>query len=173
MAEIRLAEAADAAELVQLIQSAYRGEESRQGWTSEADLLEGDRIDLEEVLSLINGHNSVILVLDDGTRIAGCCKIERRANGGAYFGTFAVSPAAQGGGLGRRLMAEAERRAVDIYGAERLEMTVLAQQAALIAWYERLGFRRTGETIAFPADPKHARPLRDDLHFLVLAKQLS
>lgn len=173
MTDIRLAEAADAPGIVQLVQSAYRGESSRQGWTSEADLVEGDRTDLEQVLSVINGDEAVILVLDDGSRIAGCCKIERRANGTAYFGMFAVSPEIQGGGLGRRLMTEAERQAVQRYGSDTMEMTVLAPQTALIAWYERLGFRRTGDTVPFPANPKDARVLRDDLYFLVLTKPLS
>ena len=74
--------------------------------------------------------------------------------------------------VGRQLMAEAERQAVTAFAARRLEMTLLAQQEKLIAYYERRGFRRTGETRPFPADPRYARPLRDDLHFVVLEKSL-
>jgi hypothetical protein len=70
-------------------------------------------------------------------------------------------------------MAEAERQALTAFAASRLEMTVLAQQDKLIAYYERRGFRRTGETRPFPADPRYARPLRGDLHFVVLAKALA
>ncbi len=115
----------------------------------------------------------MLLVLDDRGSIIACCQLEDRGGNLAYFGTFAVSPAAQGRGLGRRLMAEAERRAVAAFGSATMEMTVLAQQEALIAWYERLGFSRIGELRPFPADPAFARPLRDDLHFLVLSKDLA
>jgi len=169
----RLAVPADAERLVKLIRLAYRGEASRQGWTSEADLVDGDRVNIEQVLGLIEGPNSMMLVLDGEDGITACCQLEDRGNSLAYFGTFAVSPAAQGAGLGRRLMAEAERQAVLAFGADVLEMTVLAQQEMLIAWYERLGFRRTGETRPFPADQTFARPLRDGLHFVALAKSLA
>jgi ribosomal protein S18 acetylase RimI-like enzyme len=168
----RLAVPQDAEALVALIRSAYRGESSRQGWTSEADLVEGDRIGAGQVLAMIDGPHSELIVLDGEDGLTACCQLEDRGGQVTYFGTFAVSPAAQGGGIGRRLMAEAERQAVGRFGATVLEMTVLAQQDKLIAWYERLGFRRTGERRPFPADGRYARPLRDDLSFVVLAKPL-
>jgi ribosomal protein S18 acetylase RimI-like enzyme len=171
--EFRLAVPADATRLVELIRSAYRGEASRDGWTSEADLVEGDRIDLAQVRHIIATPDSMMIVLGQGDGITACCAVEDRGEGLAYFGTFAVSPAAQGHGTGRRVMAEAERRAVAGFGAATMEITVLAQQTALLAWYERLGFRRTGEQRPFPADPKFARPLRDDLYFVVLTKKLA
>jgi ribosomal protein S18 acetylase RimI-like enzyme len=164
---------ADAEALVALIRSAYRGDTSRAGWTSEADLVSGDRIDSGQVLAMIGGPGSVLIVLDGEDGLTGCCQVEDRGAAVAYFGTFAVSPAAQGGGIGRRLIAEAERQATGRFGAAVLEMTVLAQQDKLIAWYERLGFHRTGERRPFPADGRFARPLRDDLYFIVLAKPLA
>jgi ribosomal protein S18 acetylase RimI-like enzyme len=169
----RLAIPADAEALVALIRSAYRGDTSRAGWTTEADLVSGDRIDAGQVLAMIGGPRSVLIVLDGEDGLTACCQLEDRGGGVTYFGTFAVSPAGQGGGTGRRLMAEAERQALTRYGATILEMTVLAQQVKLIGWYERLGFRRTGETRPFPADGTYARPLRDDLYFVVLAKPLN
>jgi ribosomal protein S18 acetylase RimI-like enzyme len=169
----RLAIPADAEALVALIRSAYRGDTSRAGWTTEADLVSGDRIDAGQVLAMIGGPRSVLIVLDGEDGLTACCQLEDRGGGVTYFGTFAVSPAGQGGGIGRRLMAEAERQALTRYGATILEMTVLAQQVKLIGWYERLGFRRTGETRPFPADGTYARPLRDDLYFVVLAKPLA
>ena len=162
---------ADAEALVALIRSAYRGDTSRQGWTSEAGLVGGDRIDADQVLAMLRRPRTELIVLDEDG-VTGCCQLEDRGGRLAYFGTFAVSPAAQGGGVGRRLMAEAERQAVTRFGAISIEMTVLAQQDKLIAWYERLGFRRTGETRPFPADARYARPLRDGLYFVVLAKPL-
>jgi ribosomal protein S18 acetylase RimI-like enzyme len=164
---------ADAESLVQLIRSAYRGESSRQGWTSEADLVGGDRINVEQVLASIEGPNSFMLVRDDGNSIIACCHVEDRGSNLAYFGTFAVAPTEQGVGLGRRMLAEAERSAVLRFGSTVLELTVLAQQEKLLAWYERLGFSRSGETRPFPADPQFARPLRNDLYFVVLSKNLA
>ena len=169
----RLAVAADADALVALIRSAYRGEASRQGWTSEADLVDGDRIDADQVRAMIANPGSVLIVVDGDDGPIGCCQVEERGGQVTYFGTFAVSPAAQGGGIGRALMAEAEREAVARFGASVLEMTVLAQQEALIAYYERRGFRRTGERRSFPADERFARPRRDGLYFVVLAKPLA
>jgi ribosomal protein S18 acetylase RimI-like enzyme len=169
---IRPGRPADADLLTDLIRSAYRGQDSRAGWTSEADLVEGERISRDQVLTMIGAGGSVLLVGEDAGQIVACCQLRNEGAGLAYFGTFAVSPQAQGAGLGRQLMAEAERQAVAAFAATRLEMTVLAQQDKLIAYYERRGFRRTGETRPFPADPRYARPLRDDLCFAVLEKPL-
>ena len=181
---IRPARPADADVLTALIRSAYRGDDSRAGWTSEADLVEGERINAGQVRAMITGAGSLILVgetpgqpgqpgqLSQPARIVACCQLRNEGAGLAYFGTFAVSPQAQGAGLGRQLMNEAERQAVSSFGATRLEMTVLAPQDKLIAYYERRGFQRTGETRPFPADPTYARPLVDGLYFVVLEKPL-
>jgi ribosomal protein S18 acetylase RimI-like enzyme len=171
--QIRPARPGDAEVLVALIRSAYRGDTSRAGWTSEADLVEGDRISAGQVRAMIERSGSLMLVAQNQSGIVACCQLENRGAGLAYFGTFAVSPEDQGAGLGRQLMAEAEHQAVTAFAASRLEMTVLAQQDKLIAYYERRGFRRTGETRPFPADPRYARPLRDDLYFVVLVKHLA
>ena len=169
---IRTARAADAEVLTDLIRSAYRGEDSRAGWTSEAHLVEGERISAGQVRAVIGDAGSLMLVGEDAGRIVACCQLRNEGAGLAYFGTFAVSPQAQGAGLGRQLMTEAEHQAITTFGATRLEMTVLAPQDKLIAYYERRGFRRTGETRPFPADPRYARPLVDGLSFVVLAKPL-
>lgn len=169
---IRLARRADADALTDLIRSAYRGQDSRAGWTSEADLVEGERISADQVRAMISDGGSLMLVAEQEGGIVACCQLRNQGAGLAYFGTFAVTPRAQGTGLGRRVMAAAERQAVTAFAATRLEMTVLAPQEALIAYYERRGFRRTGETRPFPADPRYARPLRDGLYFVVLEKNL-
>jgi predicted N-acetyltransferase YhbS len=171
--QIRPARPGDAEVLVTLIRSAYRGDTSRAGWTSEADLVEGDRISAGQVRAMTERSGSLMLVAQNQAGIVACCQLENRGAGLVYFGTFAVSPVDQGAGLGRQLMAEAEYQAVTAFAASRLEMTVLAQQDKLIAYYERRGFRRTGETRPFPADPRYARPLRDDLYFVVLVKHLA
>ena len=169
---IRLARRSDADTLADLIRSAYRGEDSRAGWTSEADLVEGERISADQVRAMISEGGSLMLVAEQEGAIVACCQLRNQGAGLAYFGTFAVTPRAQGAGLGRQVMAAAERQAVTAFAATRLEMTVLAPQEALIAYYERRGFRPTGETRPFPADPRYSRPLRDGLYFVVLEKNL-
>jgi ribosomal protein S18 acetylase RimI-like enzyme len=171
--QIRPARPADVDTLTSLIRSAYRGTDSRAGWTSEADLVEGERISSGQVLAMISDAGSLLLTGEQAGAIVACCQLRNEGAALAYFGTFAVSPSAQGGGLGRQLMAEAERQAVAAFAARRLEMTVLAQQDKLIAYYERRGFCRTGETRPFPADARYARPLRDGLYFVVLVKDLA
>lgn len=172
MKGFRRAVASDATQLVTLVRSAYRGSTSRHSWSSEADLVAGERIDKGQVLDLIERSGSMLLVLDEADGLLACCQLEDRGAGLAYLGTLAVRPTAQGRGIGRRVVTEAERRVTDEFAARALELTVLAQQQAPILWYERLGFKSTGETRPFPADPRYARPKRDDLYFVVLRKEL-
>jgi ribosomal protein S18 acetylase RimI-like enzyme len=158
--------------LVALIESAYRGDSSRAGWTTEADILEGQRTDPEGVLEVIKSPDSRLLTAErDGTIVA-CCQIEHRG-ARAYFGMFAVSPGLQGGGLGRTVLAEAERAARETWGVTGMEMTVISVRDDLIAWYERRGYRRTGRTSPFPyGDERFGVPLRADLQFELLVKPL-
>lgn len=169
----RSATEADVPELVALIESAYRGDASRAGWTTEADLLEGQRTDPEGVAAVIGASHARILVLEDGTGIAACCQLERRGDH-AYFGMFAVRPGRQGGGVGKAVMAEAERFAREEWGAGEMRMTVITQREDLIAYYLRRGYARTGELTPFPyGDERFGLPLRDDLAFEALVKPLS
>ncbi|GAA2586567.1 N-acetyltransferase [Streptomyces tubercidicus] len=163
---------ADVPGLVDLIESAYRGDISRSGWTTEADLLEGQRTDPEGVTAVVRNETGRLLIAErDGALIA-CCQLEHRGDH-AYFGMFAVRPELQGGGLGKVIIAEAERTAQDIWGAREMRMTVIRQRTELIAWYERRGYRRTGERTPFPyGDERFGIPQRPDLEFELLVKPL-
>ncbi|HEX7339056.1 MAG TPA: GNAT family N-acetyltransferase [Rhodanobacteraceae bacterium] len=168
----RTATAADIPTLVALVQSAYRGDASRAGWTTEADLLDGQRVDADGIAADIARQDSQVIVAAQGDAIVACAHIEKR-DGHGYFGMFAVSPAAQGGGLGKAVLAEAERIARDAWHCAYLRMTVIDVRDDLIAWYERRGFRRTGEHAPFPyGDPRFGIPKRDDLRFAWLEKHL-
>ncbi|QKW05239.1 GNAT family N-acetyltransferase [Streptomyces sp. NA04227] len=158
--------------LVALIESAYRGEASRVGWTTEADLLGGQRTDPEGVREVIDAPGSRLLVVErDGEAVA-CCQLEHRGEA-AYFGMFAVRPQAQGGGLGKAVLAEAERAVRADWGAREMHMTVISVRDDLIAWYERRGYRRTGSMTPFPyGDERFGLPQRPDLQFELLVKPL-
>ncbi|MGW8376020.1 GNAT family N-acetyltransferase [Streptomyces sp. ODS28] len=168
----RAADEEDIPALVALVESAYRGDASRAGWTTEADLLEGQRTDPEGIAAVVSAPHGRLLVAElDGETVA-CCQIEHRGEH-AYFGTFAVRPTAQGGGLGKRVLAEAERVAREEWGLPEMHMTVIRQRDDLIAWYERRGYVRTGELIPFPyGDERFGIPQRDDLAFELLVKRL-
>ncbi|MFF3290526.1 GNAT family N-acetyltransferase [Streptomyces sp. NPDC003023] len=166
----RYAVDADVPVLVRLIESAYRGDSSRQGWTTEADILSGQRTDPQGVLEVITGPGSRLMVVErDGAPVA-CCQLEHRGEV-AYFGMFAVRPELQGAGLGRRIIAEAERRVREAWGVSGMHMTVISVREDLIAWYERRGYRRTGRMTPFPyGDERFGIPQRDDLAFELLVK---
>ncbi|XRQ10122.1 GNAT family N-acetyltransferase [Actinomadura welshii] len=169
----RAAAKGDVPALVALIERAYRGEASRAGWTTEADLLGGRRTDPEMVAAVVDDEAGRMLVAEADGALVACCQLERR-DGHAYFGMFAVEPGAQGGGLGRRVLAEAERLVRDEWGAEEMRMTVISAREELIAWYLRRGYVRTGQTSPFPyGDERFGQPKRDDLEFEVLAKKLA
>ncbi len=170
----RFAEASDAPGIVALVDSAYRGEASRAGWTTEADLLDGRRTDNEAVLAVVRSANGVMMIAEDDGRLVGCCQLERRAGDVAYFGMFSIRPGEQGQGLGRLVLAQAERVARDGWSSRTMVMTVLMQRHDLIAWYERRGYRRSGETSPFPyGNARFGIPKRDDLAFVELAKDLA
>ncbi|WP_329493291.1 GNAT family N-acetyltransferase [Kitasatospora herbaricolor] len=163
---------ADVPVLVELVESAYRGDASRAGWTTEADLLDGRRTDADGVAEVIGKPDSVLLVTERAGQVLACCQLEHRGDR-AYFGMFSVRPGLQGGGIGRAVLAEAERIAREEWGVAALEMTVIEQRAELIAWYERRGFSRTGIYSPFPyGDERFGVPRRPDLRFETLVKSL-
>jgi ribosomal protein S18 acetylase RimI-like enzyme len=162
---------ADVDAIVQLVESAYRGDSSRRGWTTEADLLDGRRTGSDEVLAdIARPHSRVLLAERDGALLA-CAHVAREDNAG-YFGMFSVQPGLQGGGIGKALLAEAERVVAREWTLPAMRMTVIDVRDELIAFYERRGYRRTGIFKPFPyGDARFGLPRRDDLRFEVLEKR--
>lgn len=167
----RLATTADVPALVALVTSAYRGESSRSGWTTEADLLDGARIDPALLAHDITRADSRVVLIDgdDGRPLA--CAHVAIEDGVGYFGMFAVDPTRQGRGTGDALLRECERIARDDWRLPAMRMTVIDVREALIAYYVRRGYRRTGICKPFPyGDTRFGIPRRDDLRFEVLEK---
>ena len=165
---IRRASKKDVAALVELVESAYRGDSSRAGWTTEADLLDGQRTDPREVESVLE---HIVVAEDETGQLVGCCTLVPR-EGHAYFGMFAVRPGLQGGGVGSQLLARAEELARE-QQLDYVEMTVISTRTELVDYYVRRGYKNTGELRPFPyGDERFGRPKRDDLDFTVLAKEL-
>jgi len=168
----RAATDADIDAIVALVTSAYRGESSRAGWTTEADLLDGNRIDPEVLRTDLERPRSRVLLAEADGGLQACAHVADE-DGAGYFGMFAVRPGLQGGGLGKQLLAECERIARDEWQLPVMRMTVIDVRAELIAYYERRGYRRTGEFKPFPyGDSRFGQPKRDDLRFEVLEKPL-
>jgi len=170
---IRLATPADLELLHDLVHRAYRGDSARQGWTHEADLLDGQRTDRDALAAMLGDRSQRLLVAEAGGRLIGCVQVADQGRGTAYLGMLSVDPAVQTGGLGRQLIAAAEREAVEAFGASRMEMTVIRQRTELVAYYERRGYQLTGEERPFPLDdPRFGLPRRRDLVFVVLVRSL-
>ena len=157
--------------LIALVTSAYRGDTSKQGWTTEADLLDGQRIDAEALRHDIERTDSRILLALENGEVLACAHVAIEDATG-YFGMFAVSPDQQGSGVGKRMMAEAERLVREDWGLPGMRMTVIDIRDELIAFYERRGYARTGRKKPFPyGDERFGIPKRDDLRFEILEKR--
>ena len=188
---------ADVSAVVELVESAYRGAGSRAGWTTEADLLDGQRTDEIEIREIICGAHSrirlaeksfaAVQILDQiqahtpsqeralphAASLVGCVRIENAGDAG-YIGMVSVLPNLQSAGIGRQLLHEAERVIRDELRLPRARMTVIGQRDTLIAWYQRRGYALTGKQEKFPyGQPRAGTPRRDDLYFEVLEKSLA
>jgi GNAT superfamily N-acetyltransferase len=169
-----VAGAADIEAIVQLVNGAYRGDSSRRGWTTEADLLGGQRTDAGKIGEMIAASGSAVLLLHDPSGLCACVHLERRPAAVCYLGMLTVRPDLQGGGVGRHLLGAAESYARQFLGAHFMEMTVIDVRRELIAWYERRGYASTGETRPFPyGDERFGLPQIDNLRFVVLRRQIA
>ena len=157
---LREATGPDVPALVALVNSAYRGDSSRAGWTTEAHLLGGIRVDNERLESAIGTDGHVILVHESDEGIVSCVHLEKTGEDG-YLGMLTTRPTLQGSGLGRKMIEAAEAWAVTHWHVRAMHMTVLEQRPELIAWYERRGYVATTERKPFPyGDERWGLPTR-------------
>ena len=169
----RAATLEDLPTLHRLIERAYRGETAKLGWTNEADLLDGQRTDVDELTGILTDPARIILVGEEAGTMVACVQLVDEGGGRAYLGMLSVEPERQAGGLGRTMIAAAEAEVSARFGARAMRMTVIRQRPELIAWYERRGYALTGETEPFPlSDERAGLPRRQDLEFVVLEKSM-
>jgi GNAT superfamily N-acetyltransferase len=160
----------DADDIVALVESAYRGDAAHEGWTTEAELIRGQRTDADAVRAALRQPEVVILLGRLQGQVVACAQLTGRAHA-VEFGMFAVRPRSQGSGLGTATLAEAELTARRRWTHRTVEMLVIRQRPELIEWYRRRGYEPTGETRPFPyGNGRYGLPTRGDLEFVVLAK---
>jgi ribosomal protein S18 acetylase RimI-like enzyme len=161
---------ADAAELTKLVNMAYRGETSKKGWTTEAYMLSGNRIDEATVAEYLANPQVTIPKYTNGTgNIIGCVYLENKTDH-LYLGMLSVNPELQAGGIGRILLQQAEVLALQD-GLHTIRMTVISSRTELIAWYQRRGYEATGELLPFHVDQKFGVP-NTPIELMVLEKKL-
>lgn len=169
----RLARRDDTSSIVQLVNSAYRGETARRGWTSEADLLDGQRTDVAMVTDMLEAGRFYFLLCERAWTLRGSLYVEPLAHHVCCLGMFAIHPDYQRQGLGKWMMVQAERFARDTFKARSMELTVISLRVDLIAWYARRGYICTNEMREFPyGDTRFGVARRPDLVFQVLRKNL-
>lgn len=161
----------DAEQIVDLINSAYRGVFSRNGWTTEADFLNGRRTDLEEILSLIANEHSEIIVCKNTIDLLGSVHLQAKSES-VHISMLVVCPTLQNLGIGKKLLQAAEIAAQENWAANRLVMEVITLRQELIAFYERCGYQRTGITRPFPVNPLLWTPTVSNLCLELLEKLL-
>jgi ribosomal protein S18 acetylase RimI-like enzyme len=162
---------ADAAELSALINSAYRGESSKKGWTTEADLLEGTRTSEEELISIITSPNHYLLKFTRDEKIIGSVLLIAKKEM-MYLGMLTVSPELQNSGIGKQLLQAAEQHAQQLE-LSRIQMTVIGIRKELLAWYVRNGYEDTGLREPFPFGEGDKALTSEPLDFMVLEKKLT
>jgi ribosomal protein S18 acetylase RimI-like enzyme len=156
--------------LTTLINSAYRGETSKKGWTTEAHLLEGKRTTEEELTEIILDPKNTFLKFTENDKIIGSVLLVEKEHQ-LYLGMLTVSPVLQNGGIGKKMLAEAENHAKTL-GLSSIIMTVVSVRAELIAWYKRHGYVETGEREPFPPSDIHINISEEPLEFIYLEKKI-
>lgn len=160
----------DVSALNKLINSAYRGESSKKGWTTEANLLKGLRTTEQELTETIQDKKNTILKFTENNQIIGCVLLIEKEQQ-LYLGMLTVSPELQNSGVGKKLLLQAEIHASEL-GLPKIVMTVISVREELIAWYKRNGYVDTGAREPFPASDVHIAITNQPLEFIVMGKKL-
>jgi ribosomal protein S18 acetylase RimI-like enzyme len=173
MIHFRTAQINDAKLITNLVNSAYRGDYSRQGWTTEADLIEGQRTDDASIIKMIQSQGEQIeIALNSEEKVVGCVFLKQEDETTLYFGMLTVEPSLQGAGLGKKILLHIESIARK-ENKDKIRLTVIPLRKELIEFYERRGFKATGRLEDFPYDdPANGNPKISDLKLKEYIKTL-
>ena len=160
----------DVSDLNKLINSAYRGESSKKGWTTEANLLEGSRTTEKELIEIIQDKKNTILKFQENNQIIACVLLVEKENQ-LYLGMLTVSPELQNSGIGKKLLQQAEIHATEL-GLSKIGMTVISVREDLISWYKRHGYKDTGVREPFPVSEVFNQIANEPLQFMFLEKKI-
>ena len=168
---ITIAANEDIAQIEKLVNSAYRGDSSRKGWTTEADLLDGIRTNKDVLSGMINRGDSIVLKCNNAkNQLVGCVYLQKKEEK-LYLGMLTVAPDIQAQGIGKKLLQASEEYA-QTQQCTAITITVISLRQELIKWYERRGYKATGERKPFPSnDPRFGLP-KQQLEFIVMEKRL-
>jgi N-acetylglutamate synthase-like GNAT family acetyltransferase len=171
--KFQVAQLSDAKKIADLVNSAYRGESSKKGWTTEAEILGGQRTDQKAIEEVMQTTNQYFLLGKKDSKLFASVNLEKKDPATCYFGMFAVNPDLQNSGIGKQMLAESEKFARDVLKCSLMEMSVITLRAELIDWYLRRGYQKTTELRPFPMhDERFGIPLKGHLEMLVLTKKL-
>ncbi len=160
----------DISALNKLINSAYRGESSKKGWTTEADLLVGSRTTEKELIEIIEDKKNTILKFTENNQILGCVLLIEKKDL-LYLGMLTVAPELQNSGIGKKLLQYAEMHASKL-GLSKMGMTVITVREELISWYKRHGYEDTVAREPFPVSDVFSQTTNEPLEFMVLEKRI-
>ncbi len=152
--------------ICELVNLSYRG---AKGWTKETDIVSGDRISAGEVQALLSDPKAHLLVAIKNDEVLSCVCVEENEDS-AYIGLLAVHPRLQGSGIGKDILAQAERYASTTFKAVKYVMVVVSQRKELIEYYERRGYVRTGNIQDYPKHLNVGIPLKSELTIEYLEK---
>jgi N-acetylglutamate synthase-like GNAT family acetyltransferase len=169
--QFRKAELNDAENVCALVNSVYRGENSKKGWTTEAYMLDGIRIDKESLKKIISKKDNVIILAINEGEIIGCVHLEQKGNR-CHLGMLSVNVNYQDKGIGKKIMEHSEEYAKNEMKCSIMEMKVIGQRKELIDFYIRRGYKITGESEPFLLNTHFGEPKSSDLYFEYLTKEL-
>lgn len=162
----------DAVQIQTLLHKAFRSVDSRPGWTADERINASFTLPLDFILSTINREDgNYHMAFDDENNLVACFAMAKKSDEHSRLAMFAVDPKHQRGGLGRKVLGYAEDYALKTWGVKRMDLNTLSTRQELTSWYERCGYRQTGETEPFRYEYVPEK-LPDGLYFVVLDKPL-
>ena len=168
----RTANNAEVEAIATLVNGAYRPESGVIGWTHESDLVAGSRTSAAQILETLSRHHSVILVGLNNEAIVACAHVEKNGNS-SHIGMLAVNPIFQGAGVGKLMLAEAEKYASSVFGSEKFVMVVVSERTELISFYLRRGYQKTGLVLDYPISAGVGIPKNPEMKIEALEKRLN